>query len=115
MSLMLEQQRAKFAWEKVKASPGKDFISIAKGAPALIMGNGLLASLAFWNSRDTAQGHQLVTALLGWLKERGLITSVEFNAAMNEMLEFDSNKYMRATNETLDFLKWLRQLAAAQG
>ncbi|HQG29413.1 MAG TPA: type III-B CRISPR module-associated protein Cmr5, partial [Candidatus Ozemobacteraceae bacterium] len=69
--MSLEQQRAKFAWEKAKASPN-DFTSLAKGAPALIMGNGLMAALAFWNSRKTEQGNHLVTALLGWLKERRL-------------------------------------------
>lgn len=114
MTHTLEQQRAQYSWKQVKEAPA-DFVNLAKGAPALIMSNGLMASLAFWQSRkNSAAAVHLVNTLINWLAERKFLSKVPFAEAMNELVTFDSNKYMLATSESLDLLKWLRQLAAAK-
>lgn len=53
----LEQQRAQFAWDnatraKVHLANGfGDFINTAKAAPALIMNNGLMQTLAYYQAK----------------------------------------------------------------
>ncbi len=112
MANTLEQQRAKYSWEQVKQAPD-DFTNLAKGAPALIMSNGLMASLAFWQSRGTPAAGKLVGAILGWLAQRKILPTNDFKSAMDKLVSLDSNQYMLVTSETLDLLKWLRQFAAA--
>lgn len=51
----LDQQRAKYAWEcAAKRSLPSGYETLAKGAAALIMGSGLMAALAYWNSRSSS-------------------------------------------------------------
>lgn len=42
----LEQQRAAYAWNCVQ-NCSSDYVNLAKSAPALVMGNGLMQTLAF--------------------------------------------------------------------
>jgi len=118
MNMMLDQKRAKFALSRIreltdKNQFNKEFVNLAKGSSALVMGNGLMASLAFWKSRGTDPADKLCNLILGWLASERLLNKPDFKEAMNEIVAFSSEKYMLATQETLDFLKWLRQLAAA--
>jgi CRISPR type III-B/RAMP module-associated protein Cmr5 len=79
------------------------------------MSNGLMASLAFWQSKQKQDknNESLVKAILGWLTQRNVVKSIAFETAMQELYSSNSANYMKATNETLDFLKWLRHFAAA--
>jgi len=89
---------------------------MAKGAPALVMGSGLMASLAFWHSRSGTNkkaGRALVDDILGWLAKRKITESRDFTASMRHFAESDSIAYMHATDETLAMLKWLRQFSDA--
>lgn len=108
-----EQERAKNAWKVAndKENRNKEFKNLAKGAPALIMSNGLMPSLAFWQSKKAYQ--PLVNALLGWLKERKLVKNIDFYDAMQDLQSSDSDNYMRVTEETLEYLKWLRNFVGA--
>ena len=113
----LEQQRAKYAWESAKGK-GKDFKSLAKGAPALIMSNGIMPSLAFWwskkNEEKQPEYRQLVRIILAWLKTRNIVKSSDFEFSMEELQNMESTeKFRNATEETLEFLKWLRNFASA--
>ncbi len=117
--MTLEQRRARTAWEKVQANQalGDRFVNTAKAAPALIMGNGLMATLAFWQSRGKGEGNDPSNAVLGavlaWLHERFPEIPTDFPGGMTQLQRLNSEKYMLVTGETLDFLKWLRQFAAA--
>ena len=57
MSTTLDQQRAAYAWISVQGC-NSDYVNLSKGAGALIMSNGLMATLAFYESKgkDTAVG-----------------------------------------------------------
>ena len=124
--LTLEQQRAQFAWQAVmatraKVSPFDDFKNLAKGSPALIMGSGLMASLAFYKSRKKDHADVLNQCILDWLAERFKDSPhycrpslpKGFDDSMQRLLDAPPAFYMQATDEVLALLKWLRQFADA--
>lgn len=119
MAQTLDQKRAQFAWEAVNQAHRslrdfKDYKNLAKGAPALIMGNGLMAALAFYQSRGKSHATQIMNDILGGLTRRAGQTGVPpFCASMTDFQNMDSREYMRATDEALAMLKWLRQFADA--
>lgn len=112
MATTLEQERAKFAWDIAVANKNDaSFKRLAKGAPALIMSNGLMPSLAFWQSKGNTK---IVEAILCWLKHRRIVNSSVFAEAMQCLQNVDSViKFRDATDESLEFLKWLRNFASA--
>ena len=112
--MTLEQMRAKHAWSAADKCSEK-FVNLAKGAPALVMSNGLMPSLAFWKSKakDNNEHDKLVNSIITWLKERQLVKDSDFSKAMNSLHDSSSTEFMKATNETLEYLKWLRNFAAA--
>ncbi len=114
MAQTLDQQRAAFAWTRAQnnARLGSDYKNLCKGAPALIMGNGLMPALAFWNSRKKTHADALVADLLCWFHERWEMP-VHFAQLMPALQHANSATYMQATDEALEFLKWLRQFADA--
>ncbi len=122
----LDQQRAAFAWEVAKRAQKElpkfdDFKNLAKGAPALIMGNGLMPTLAFYASRkDGKHAGLLNEAIRGWLNTRfathpelGSSKPASYAELMDRLVKAPSAFYMQATDETLSMLRWLRQFASA--
>jgi CRISPR-associated protein Cmr5 len=128
MPQTLDQQRARFAWDCATRNVpkhGKEYVNLTKGAPALIMGNGLMPALAFFESRNKNHATDLLKDILTWLARRlGGIQLVDgerfprepvadFRNVLMALQLSDSALYMRATDETLSMLKWLRQFADA--
>lgn len=121
MTQTLDQKRAKFAWDaardaNVRLKNFSDYKNLAKGAPALIMGNGLMPAVAFYQSRGKDHAQQLMQDILKWLSRviagyAENAPNLSFDAAMQAMQSADSIVYMRLTDETLAMLKWLRQFA----
>lgn len=132
----LEQQRAQFAWNnssRLKETlPGnksfKDFATLAKAAPALIMNNGLMQTLAYYQDKGTDErgqpkrGEEHILALSDilqrWVGPRvfGIGSTQQppgFKQMMQELLTADAQKYRQATEEALLILRWIRQFAAA--
>lgn len=120
----LDQQRAAFAWRAVtdaknKLPDFKDFKNLAKGAPALIMGNGLMPALAFYESRGKHPATTLNKAIRDWLVQRYASEAAMhplpkgYADLMERLLVAPSLFYMAATHETLSMLRWLRQFADA--
>ncbi len=108
----LEQQRAKFAWERVQGC-SKDYTNLAKAAPALIMNNGLMQALAFYQSKGKDQHLALNRHLCEWLYKRDITQQADFAGVMTTLHAADAATFRRATEETLALLKWIRQFAAA--
>ena len=125
MAQTLDQKRAKFAWDaardaSVRLKNFSDYKNLAKGAPALIMGNGLMPAVAFYQSRGKDHAQQLMQDILKWLSRVNAgyaenAPSLSFDAAMQALQGADSIMYMRLTDETLAMLKWLRQFADSVG
>ena len=97
----------------------KDFKNLAKGAPALIMGNGLMPALAFYESRAKDPAKALNQAISAWLVQRFATDAAmkplpkRYPELMDRLLGAPSAFYMAATDESLAMLKWLRQFADA--
>lgn len=124
MAQTLDQRRAAYAWGAVKRAQQAlpkfgDYKSLAKGAPALIMGNGLMAALAFYASRKKDPANALNDAINGWLTLRFEADAAfkpapkSYSEVMERLLKAPSVFYMQATDESLAMLRWLRQFADA--
>lgn len=124
MAQTLDQQRAQFAWDSVTQARKaikefSDYKNLAKSAPALIMGNGLMPAIAFYESKKKPHTLFLENNVLAWLAIRFINdrafqpVPTDYKTAMEKLLKADPEFYMRATEETLAMLKWLRQFADA--
>lgn len=110
----LDQERAEFAWEKVGSNPSGDYVNLAKAAPALIMQNGLMQTLAFYQGKGDKHHTDLANHIMSWLHRRGLVSAADFTGVMKALHGSDSASYMQATSEALEILRWIRQYATAR-
>ena len=108
--ISLDQQRAAYAWQCVSNGVSSDYVNLAKAAPALIMNNGLMQTLAFYQTKG-GEHQKLMQDVLQWLQQQGIVSSTNYVQAMNTLQEMGAQGYRRATVEALEILKWLRQLA----
>ncbi|MDG4554100.1 MAG: type III-B CRISPR module-associated protein Cmr5 [Candidatus Competibacter sp.] len=120
----LDQQRAAYAWKCVQNVP-KDYDKLAKAAPALIMNNGLMQALAFYQDKGkTKEGvmdryHALNAHLMRWLGQQfggnsfPSAQNASFDTVMPALYDARPELFRRATEETLALLRWIRQFAAA--
>ena len=126
----LDQQRAKYAWEKVEeaARQGciKEYTNLAKSTASLVMNSGLMQTLAFLQSKSQPEHKLLRKDLRRWLgrtfggtrlensesfpKEEGC----QFEKVMDALYQSPPNIYMRANSEIMALFRWLRQLADAR-
>lgn len=115
----LDQDRAAFAWQRVElakrdmpAGKYSDYKNLAKGAPAMIMNNGLMQTLAFFHSKvkGKPQYNLLSNDLLAWL-ERQCSMPRDYAALMGGLFVLESANYRHATDECMQLLRWLRQFA----
>jgi CRISPR-associated protein Cmr5 len=114
--LTLDQQRTADAWQCAQAqSQSKEYVNLAKGLPALIMNSGLLQVMAFLEEKGPKQQHCSVVArdLRAWLRRRFAEVPEDFAGFMRALMNADSSKFQAITAESLAWLRWLRQLAAA--
>jgi CRISPR-associated protein Cmr5 len=107
----LDQTRAAYAWAQSE-NYTKEYITLIKGAPALIMTNGLMQALAYYKNKSK-DGEQLVKQVGQWLYKRGLANGSDFPSLMQSLHEGDATNYMHATTEALEVLKWIKQIGAA--
>ena len=116
--LTLDQQRAANAWQCAQKSRTNDYANLAKGLPALIMNSGLLQVMAFLEEKGSnpKQRHCSVAAqdMRAWLHQRFRQEAPpEFKAFMEAVMKAEPRKFQEITAESLAWLRWLRQLAAA--
>lgn len=119
----LEQRRAENAWNKCEElqsecdkSEFSEYTNIAKGLPSLVMNSGLMQTMAFLEYK-TDMHRRVGKDLREWLNERfrdEVEVPTDFPGFMKSMWSIKSPTYQAITSETMAWLKWLRQLAAAQ-
>jgi CRISPR-associated protein Cmr5 len=116
----LEQARAEFAWNKIQALGYdlEEYRKLVKAAPALLMSNGLMQTLAYYQSRkdeNNDPAKKLVSHIREWLTKQDKVEPCNnFSELMKNLYEFkDPRHYMQATEEALEILRWIRQLADA--
>lgn len=116
--MTLEQKRSQAAWvmsqEGIKMAGG-EYVNLAKAAPALIMNNGLMQTLAFYEDKGKAHHKALGGHLRHWIMVRagGADNDPSFAQLMGILPKADSSTYRQATEESLLLLRWIRQFAAA--
>lgn len=110
----IEQRRADHAWQASEHC-GRDFVNVAKGLPALIMNSGLMQTLAFCEQKG-GEHRYIAAQLRRWINHalNGCDQDPGFAPFMQQLLRSDSRTHQRVTAETLAWLKWLRQMAAAR-
>lgn len=112
----LEQQRAADAW-KCAQDQNKEYANLAKGLPALIMNSGLLQVTAFLHEKGKKDSQKhckvLDEHLRAWVHSRYQDIPEDFPKFMNALMGMDSRKFQAITTESLAWLRWLRQIAAA--
>ena len=114
----LEQERAADAWTKAQGCT-KEYVNLAKGLPALIMNSGLMQVLAFLHEKGSkpSQSHCKILGdhLRGWLHGRfkTAIHSADFPTFMEALMKAEPRLFQQITAETMAWLRWSRQMAAA--
>lgn len=113
-SVNQDQKRAAFAWKQVNPEElAKDYKVLAKSAPALIMNNGLMQTLAYYEDKGKTAA-KLQQHICLWLQERGLLLSTDYVSVMTKLHGLSSQEYRMATDESLKILRWIRQFAATR-
>ncbi len=130
-SLTLDQQRAEYAWRAAKRADEKgrieEYTNLVKSAASLVMGSGLMQTLAFLQAKNkNGDAHSLLlNDLCCWLgsvfgntriangKRFPDKQQIKFETAMNALHQSPTDVYMRASRETMELFRWLRQLSDA--
>ena len=117
----LDQERAAYAWKCVQNQP-KDYKNLAKSLPALVMSNGLMQTLAFLKAKESQEHHATLGAhVVAWAmtsnkpdpSKNGTAFKSGFHTIMKNLYKMNSSEYRRVTEETLEILRWIRQMADA--
>lgn len=129
MSHTLGQKRAAFCLEQLAGIDDKcrdDFKSFSAGLPSLILQNGFGQALAFLvaKGKDKADGKHLTAfrIISLWLADNNIkILMNKNNIApagrrdiLLEISRLEQTKYLRAQQETLAMLEWLKRYANAE-
>jgi len=112
LPLTLDQRRAADAWRCVQDKQ-RDYVNLAKGLPALIMNSGLLQVMAFLEEKDSKPSQRLACQMRAWLHQRFPNLPEDFKGFMQAVMATDPRPFQEITAESLAWLRWLRQLAAA--
>ncbi len=116
-AMTLEQKRSETAWRFAKegVALSDQYKDLAKATPALIMNNGLLQTLAFFEDKGKPHHKTLAAHLRRWVMTRagGSDKDIGFSPFMEILLKADSSQYRQSTEEALLLLRWIRQFAAA--
>ena len=78
MSRSLDQEAAAFAWKRVEKNanggkPSDDYVNTAKASPALIMSNGLMQTLAYYQAKNKTAQLALLEDIVLWLGHRSSV------------------------------------------
>lgn len=121
----LEQKRAANAWAVVEGIAGKEekfrkeFGSLVRSLPSLILSDGLGMTLAFLRAKDkdTHRTHyfEAYRNISMWVVKE-LELTVNHDALLDWVVNTSgSEEYRRATAETLAYLSWLKRFTEAKG
>jgi len=101
--LSLDQQRAQCAWRAAGAgvAEDKDYAKLTKSVPTLIMGSGLLQTMAYLRIKK----HDVLFGQLARELKLG-------DDPIKKLVEMDPATYRAKTEAALALLRWLRHFAA---
>lgn len=118
----LEQERAAFAWERVKLledlKEKADAGMYIRRLPAMTFANGLGQTLAFLLAKAAGESHdpaafEVYKILADWLIRHRRIYSGEPEDLIKTIAESDRYQYQLAQEEVWALLNWLKKFADA--
>ncbi len=110
----LEQQRAQDAFDCSQACTSA-YRNLAKSLPSLIMTSGLMPTLAFMEGKSDQHYKDLAKHLRLWLGKRFASSNSDmgYQKLMDLLTSASPDDFRALTTETMQWLKWLRQMADA--
>lgn len=115
MARLAEQDRAKFAYERVQAHTDKpkagDYRQLVVSLPAMIQQCGLGQTMAFLASKGKDHHAMALADLEEWLKRFDYARGKD--GVLKALMDGDSASYRRVTTEVLAYLQWLKRFAEA--
>jgi CRISPR-associated protein Cmr5 len=124
MDLTIQQNRAKFALERIQSLPQiltsdkeqGEFISYASGLPAMIHMNGLGQAMAFYKSKSKSKESksygQLYQLVSDWLCKEGQPYHGK-KEVLEGITQCDMAHYQLAQAEALVLMSWVKKFAKA--
>jgi CRISPR-associated protein Cmr5 len=115
MSQTLAQQRSTFALQEIQELRGETeaFAKFVKGLPAMILQNGLGHTLAFLLSKKENKHLAAFRIIVKWLKEQKIIQTTSDGEAVIGLSQLGQGDYLRAQQETLAVVEWVKRYAEA--
>lgn len=113
-----EQKRSAFALQKVQTvfrrPVSKDVANFVVGVPTLVLENGLGQALASLLSKQKPEHTNICDILRDWLGQeiQGLRAGENFSF-LQKLAGLDQRNYLRAQQEALALLQWLKRYARA--
>jgi CRISPR-associated protein Cmr5 len=108
-----DQKMAKYAASCIeKVKDGKEFKSIARSFPSLIMANGLGQALAFLNAKDKSWHKQLYQFISEWVSDKAY--AQKGKDILQLIMANDSRHYTRALQEAMAISVWIKRFAEAE-
>jgi len=113
----ISQRRAEFALNALAGIKKRDkFSQHVKGAPAMILQNGLDAALAFMLGKDDHK--EVAKSVLDWFAKEGILRISNSNPTTGDLIRgingLSLSDYLRAQREALEVLAWLKRYADAE-
>lgn len=125
MPVTKEQQRSAFALEKITKVYGvtvkKDDANFIVGTPTMILTNGIAQTMAFLLSKqdpkkkDEVKEEKVFNILKSWLGQEiaELGGGSDNHAFLKRFAQLNQETYLRAQDEALALLQWLKRYARA--
>jgi len=118
MSSTLAQRRSLFALDKVRdASKIDKFDKLTLGLPAMILQNGFGQTLAFLLAKAKGNEKDHHTAafdiITSWLETTHILKKRDRAEVMKEISQMPQSEYLRAQEEALAILEWVKRYANA--
>ena len=118
----LEQKRAELAWEfvdwvkKEKTSAQKDYKSVMRKLPAMILTSGLGQTLAFHLGKESGKPERdVINNLAKALKDlTGYVDKDNARELLKTLSDSQHEAHVMLTNEALKYATWLKRLAEAE-
>ncbi len=120
----LEQERMKKAYEFVEDIKNnhenikKEYLSLVRKLPAMIVHNGLITTLVFLKSKegkenkDTAH-KELLKHIISYLVNRGMDIN-SYESFKERMGDIELEEYLFITQDVLAFATWLKRIAEGE-
>jgi CRISPR-associated protein Cmr5 len=116
----IAQRRASWAWDRIAEQEAcgpkvlKEYRNFVKGVPAMINSNGLIATMAYLQSRsggNAASAETVFEHLRAWLVSQSYIKARDKHAVFEGLLEADTKQQRVLIEESIAILAWLRRFA----